>query len=56
MFDYAFYNFRVMLTFYLFLGLGIAFTRVAGTVMPPSGEADLTPVVRVSEWVKGYHD
>jgi len=53
MFDYAFYNYRVMLTFFLFLGLGIAFTRVAG---PVSDDDTATPVARESEWVKGYHD
>jgi len=29
-FDYVFYNYRVLLTFYVFLGLGIAFTKVHG--------------------------
>lgn len=29
MFDYVFYNYKVMLTFFLFMGLGCAFTRAA---------------------------
>ena len=49
-FDYNFYNYRVMLTFFLFIGIGIAFTRVA----TPGYEADTAP--RESEWVTGYHD
>ena len=56
MFDYAFYNYRVMLTFYLFLGLGIAFTRVAGNTALSCGEVETARVVRESEWVTGYHD
>ena len=52
-FDYAFYNYRVMLTFFLFIGLGIAFTRVAGPVPGDAADGD---TVRTSEWVSGYHD
>ena len=29
-FDHVFYNYRVMLTFYIFIGLGLAFARVHG--------------------------
>ena len=50
-FDYAFYNYRVMLTFFLFIGLGIAFTRVAA----PVSESEAVPS-RESRWVRGYHD
>ena len=50
-FDYAFYNYRVMLTFFLFIGLGIAFTKVAAT------DDEATAVSsQESEWVTGYHD
>jgi len=53
-FDHAFYNFRVMLTFFLFIGIGIAFTRVAG----PAAKNVEEPVHKTqkSEWVQGYHD
>ena len=27
MFDYTFYNYRVMLLFWIFIGMGLAFTR-----------------------------
>ena len=50
MFDYNFYNYRVMLAFYLFMGIGIAFTRLAD----PGRTREDTP--QESEWVKGYHD
>jgi len=51
-FDYAFYNYRVMLAFYLFIGLGIAFTRAAA----PAAAEESTTLTPSSEWVKGYHD
>ena len=51
-FDYAFYNYRVMLSFFLFIGLGIAFTRAAA---PADDETEAAPS-RESMWVKGYHD
>ncbi|MCL2528553.1 MAG: O-antigen ligase family protein, partial [Defluviitaleaceae bacterium] len=50
-FDHNFYNYRVMLAFYLFIGIGIAFTRVAD----PGHEA-VKEEPTESEWVKGYHD
>ena len=53
MFDYNFYNYGVRLTFFLFIGIGIAFTRVAAPGDSPVQD-DLEP--RESEWVKGYHD
>ena len=49
-FDYNFYNYRVMLTFYVFLGIGIAFTQVAA----PKREDECAS--KKSEWVQGYHD
>jgi len=49
-FDHNFYNYRVMLAFFLFMGIGIAFTRVAA----PSCDKDDAP--KESEWVSGYHD
>ena len=30
LFDYVFYNYRVQLTFYIFIGLCMAFTKVYG--------------------------
>jgi len=50
-FDYNFYNYRVMLAFFLFLGIGVAFTRV---VAPQASDDNQAP--QESEWVKGYHD
>ena len=49
-FDHNFYNYRVMLAFYLFIGIGMAFTRVAA----PNSEKKNVPTE--SEWVSGYHD
>ncbi|MCL2571373.1 MAG: O-antigen ligase family protein [Defluviitaleaceae bacterium] len=49
-FDYNFYNYRVMLTFFLFMGIGIAFTRAAVN----AEKVEAAPFE--SEWVKGYHD
>jgi len=49
-FDHNFYNYRVMLAFYLFMGIGIAFTRVAA---PGRKKEDVS---QESEWVRGYHD
>ena len=51
MFDYVFYNYRVLLAFYLFIGISLAFTRVAS----PDYKNDDTPQ-RKSKWVVGYHD
>jgi len=53
-FDYAFYNYRVMLAFFLFLGISIAFTRISAPVAEFTAKKDSPP--RVSEWVTGYHD
>ena len=50
MFDYAFYNYRVMMVFFLFIGLGIAFTRVND---PTKAYEKNAPK---SKWVTGYHD
>ena len=52
-FDHAFYNYRVMLTFFIFLGLGIAFTRIVGS---ESEAAEMDGTAKKSEWVLGYHD
>jgi len=50
-FDYAFYNYRVMMVFYLFIGLGIAFTRVYD-----NSHTEESAVIKQSTWVSGYHD
>jgi len=47
-FDYVFYNYRVLLTFYMFLGLGIAFTKVHGIQKSNNNN---TPIL-----VTGYND
>ncbi|MCL2362690.1 MAG: O-antigen ligase family protein [Defluviitaleaceae bacterium] len=49
-FDHNFYNHRVLLTFFLLIGIGIAFTRAAA----PKEEGKDIP--QESEWVSGYHD
>ena len=51
MFDYVFYNYRVLLAFYLFIGISLAFTRVAA----PDYKDEAAPQ-RESKWVTGYHD
>ena len=53
MFDYNFYNYSVRLAFFMFMGIGIAFTRVAA-----DGDSQIQEETepRESEWVKGYHD
>ena len=51
MFDYAFYNYRVMLTFFLFIGISLAFTRVAAP-----GYVAEAAAPKASHWVKGYYD
>jgi len=53
-FDYAFYNYRVMLMFFLFIGISIAFTRAAGPAVETTAEA--AHAAKKSDWVKGYHD
>jgi len=55
-FDHAFYNYRVMLAFFLFIGIGIAFTRVASPAGEEATEVTAVKETRESEWVKGYHD
>ena len=46
--DFVFYNYRVLLTFYLFIGISIAFTRVNKPV--------ITAEKIKSELVSNYHD
>ena len=53
-FDHAFYSYRVMMAFFLFVGISIAFTRNADARF--ENEAVETPASKKSMWVRGYHD
>jgi len=48
LFDHALYNFRVLLTFYVFLGLGVAFAR--------NCDAPVTRKIHESSFVSGFHE